>query len=163
MTGESREQPDDIHTWFGLTYSNYLVLPRTLLQSMPEPWQHQFTAMLGQLSSAFSHVPQPEAYKVAAAEEHIVREMTPEQLARAGITTEDGPCREDHDHGASEGADCWPEVTYTDEAAGREMDPHERVLIPVQDPVPHYNRGRAYIEPQLPAAGGPGDQVPAGT
>jgi len=37
MTTADPRPPCDIHTWFGLTYANYLVLPRTLLQSMPEP------------------------------------------------------------------------------------------------------------------------------
>lgn len=30
---------------------------------------------------------------------------------------------------------------------GRDMQDHERVVIPGEDPVPHYNRGRTYIEP----------------
>jgi len=35
-----------IHDMFGLTYANYLVLPRTLLQSMPGEWQVKFVALL---------------------------------------------------------------------------------------------------------------------
>jgi hypothetical protein len=38
-----------IHTWFGLTYSNYLVLPRAVLQSMPDEWQEKFVACLDEL------------------------------------------------------------------------------------------------------------------
>lgn len=30
-----------IHGFFGLSYSNYLVLPRTLMQSMPVAWQER--------------------------------------------------------------------------------------------------------------------------
>ena len=41
--------PDDVHAWFGLTYSNYLVMNRTLLQSMPDEWQHKFVALLEDL------------------------------------------------------------------------------------------------------------------
>ncbi|EFC79182.1 hypothetical protein FrEUN1fDRAFT_7713, partial [Parafrankia sp. EUN1f] len=37
-----RPESDTIHTWFGLSYSNYLVLPRSLLQSMPDRWQEPF-------------------------------------------------------------------------------------------------------------------------
>src|SRR5688572_2062061 len=31
-------EPQDIHSWFGLSYANYFVAPRSLLQSMPEAW-----------------------------------------------------------------------------------------------------------------------------
>lgn len=43
----------DIHEWFELSYSNYLVLPRTLLQSMPEEWQYKFTEFLTELEESF--------------------------------------------------------------------------------------------------------------
>jgi hypothetical protein len=134
----------DIHTWFGLTYSNYLVLPRTLLQSMPDAWQRRFTGLLGEIGDAFAEVPQAQAYKVEAAEEHEVSDLTPEQLAAAGITVGDGPCDFNHDHRFK--VDCLPARTYTD-ASGRQMEPWERVLIPVPDPVPAYNRGRTRITP----------------
>lgn len=39
----------DIHTYFGLSYANYLVLPRSVMQSMPEEWQYQFVELLEQL------------------------------------------------------------------------------------------------------------------
>ncbi|MGW1870954.1 hypothetical protein ACWCPS_36115 [Streptomyces mauvecolor] len=58
------EHPRDVHTYMGLSYANYLVLPRTLLQSMPGPWQTQFVALLEELTDAFAHVPQAEAYDV---------------------------------------------------------------------------------------------------
>ena len=61
-----RTEPLDIHTWFGLTYANYLVLPRTLLQSMPEDWQHRFTALLEEMEYACSEVPQADRYSVQA-------------------------------------------------------------------------------------------------
>ncbi len=48
----------DIDTYFGLSYSNYLVLHRTLLQSMPESWQHKFVSLLDDLGQAFAHVEQ---------------------------------------------------------------------------------------------------------
>jgi hypothetical protein len=41
-----------IHTWFGLSYANYLVLPRTVLQSMPQDWQERFVALLGEVNAA---------------------------------------------------------------------------------------------------------------
>jgi hypothetical protein len=42
----------DIHTWFGLTYSNYLVLPRAVLQSRPQDWQERFVALLTEARDA---------------------------------------------------------------------------------------------------------------
>jgi hypothetical protein len=46
-----------IHGWFGLTYANYLVLHRTILQSMPPSWQREFVALLNELREAAQDVP----------------------------------------------------------------------------------------------------------
>lgn len=35
-----------IHTWFGLTYSSYLVVPRTVMEQMPLDWQEKMTELL---------------------------------------------------------------------------------------------------------------------
>lgn len=55
-----------IHDWFGLTYANYLVLHRTVLQSMPGEWQDRFVACLTELDHACrrANVPQPDGYRV---------------------------------------------------------------------------------------------------
>ena len=42
-----------VHYWFGLTYAQYLVLNRTMLQSMPIAWQAQFVNMLRSLAENF--------------------------------------------------------------------------------------------------------------
>ena len=42
-----------IHEWFELSYASYLVLPRTLLQSMPQEWQERLIVLLGELGAAF--------------------------------------------------------------------------------------------------------------
>ncbi len=48
--GALRPRSDSaIHGWFGLTYSSYLVLPRSLLQAMPHEWQERFVACLDEL------------------------------------------------------------------------------------------------------------------
>lgn len=49
MTAELPSDPMDVHTYFGLTYSNYLVLHRTILQSLPEDMQHRLTAVLAEV------------------------------------------------------------------------------------------------------------------
>ncbi|WP_225825645.1 hypothetical protein [Streptomyces naphthomycinicus] len=141
-----------IHEWFSLSYSNHLVLPRTLLQSMPIEFQERMVACLTELHAAFEHVPQAEVYEVHAATEHIISEMGSDLLEEAGITEDwyDEPVPEDlspfdlaewkaeHEKG---------EPTYYDRD-GNEVDPHSRVLLPAPDPVPHYNRGRTYIQPR---------------
>ncbi len=38
-----------INNWFELTYSSYLVLPRLILQSMPNAWQKRFIELLEQI------------------------------------------------------------------------------------------------------------------
>src|SRR5215471_7276192 len=56
----------DVHMWFGLTYANYLVLHRSLLQSMPEEWQHRFVECLREMEQAFWHVEKADDYWVRA-------------------------------------------------------------------------------------------------
>ena len=53
------DEPEPIHLWFGLTYSNYLVLPRSILQSMPQPWQARFCELLSDAQEAFGHLDWP--------------------------------------------------------------------------------------------------------
>lgn len=89
MTYEDESEP--VHLWFSLSYANYLVLPRTLMQSMPVEWQRRFCTALDELREAFHHVEQPYSYRVNA------------------------------------------------------VDSQGRFT---KDPVPHYNRGRARIEPR---------------
>lgn len=35
-----------MHTWWELSYSNYLTIPRLIIQSMPDDWQGRFCDML---------------------------------------------------------------------------------------------------------------------
>jgi hypothetical protein len=55
-----------IHGWFELTYSNYLVIPRAVLQSMPDRWQEEFVALLDEAREAFGHLDHPASYGVFA-------------------------------------------------------------------------------------------------
>lgn len=126
------DQPTDIHTFFSLTYSNYLVLHRTLLQSMPEEWQHRFVAIVTEMNEAFDHIEQAESYIVTAAEESTYSDLSDEQLTALGITADK------------------PEGDYeTYWHGGREHEPDDAILVPLPggDPVPSYDRGRTHIEP----------------
>lgn len=62
---ENLEFGEEVHGWFGLTYANYLVLNRSLLQSMPGEWQHRFVTCLEELRDSFSHLDHPDGYMVA--------------------------------------------------------------------------------------------------
>lgn len=44
---------ESIHAFFGLSYASYLVIPRSVLQSMPGYWQKQFVNMLHELGERF--------------------------------------------------------------------------------------------------------------
>ncbi|MBR8638660.1 hypothetical protein KEF29_03440 [Streptomyces tuirus] len=143
-----------IHTWFGLSYCNYQVLHRTLMQSMPIEWQERMVACLEELAAAYRHIEQPEGFKVEAAVTHIVNEMTEAELAEAGIEADwyggETPPKElsgvELDEWRAQYEQDAPD--YYRIGDGEEMDPHSRVLLPAADPVSHYNRGRTYIEPR---------------
>lgn len=44
-----REGHDRLHTYFGLSYANYLVVPRSILQSMPDEWQGKMASLLEEM------------------------------------------------------------------------------------------------------------------
>lgn len=127
-----------IHCNFGLSYANYLVLPRTLLQSMPDEWQTQFVTLLETLEEAFAHVPQAGVYEVTAGKEDLLRDMTESELFAAGVEVTGD---DDLGHG--------PNTKYHRISDGEELDGDSYGFRPGKDPVPHYNRGRARIEPRL--------------
>jgi len=54
----------DIHNWFELTYAQYLTIPRSVLQSMPDEWQNKFTALLDELDETIDWRPQDGCYWV---------------------------------------------------------------------------------------------------
>lgn len=152
-------QPTDgpIHTWFGLSYCNYQVLHRTLMQSMPIEWQERMVACLEELSQAFEHIEQPEVFDVKAATEHVVNEMSDAELKRAGIVADPYRGAEPPDGLDDEDLAEWRERYEAPEGPsysrdGEELDDHKRVLLPAVDPIPHYNRGRTYIEPRTTAS-----------
>lgn len=133
----------DIHTYFGLTYSNYLILHRTLMQSMPEEWQHRFVGMLEELDQAFRHVEKAPYYEVTAAVECEYSDLNDADMKALGVTRPDGP---DGDE------DGDVEDVYYDKD-GIEHQSWERIIVPRPggDPVPHYDRGRCLLVPKAGA------------
>lgn len=62
---------EPIHEYFGLTYSNYLVLPRSILQSMPGEWQDKFVALLEEIPEKFGiDWEPPGGYRILALDEN---------------------------------------------------------------------------------------------
>ena len=156
-TTESEIETEAVHGWFGLTYANYLVLHRTLLQSMPDEWQNRFVACLRELEDAFSHIEKAEGYKVEPAREREVGELSAEELKKIGYSCAADEC------GCFASKDafgdvrqvpkvCPHETTYYDDREN-EVEYDHRVMWPTgYDPVPHYNRGRTHVEPKPTAS-----------
>ena len=56
--------PEPIHSWFELSYSSYLVLPRSILQSMPVEWQRRFVECLHEARDAAEPLNMNDRYTV---------------------------------------------------------------------------------------------------
>lgn len=131
LTKQAEPEPLDdasVHGWFGLSYANYAVQPRTLLQSMPAEWQRRFVACLQELDDAFEHVEQAPGYEVTPCRWEAPEDVADDVLVRLGFGFQGGDNRTYYDRDGSEVED-WQEV----------------VPVPVRDPVPHYNRGRTRV------------------
>jgi len=65
------EKDGPIHCYFGLSYANYLVVPRVVLQSMPSDWQKEFVKLLEQIPDRVGIDWQPKGgYRVHAVGEN---------------------------------------------------------------------------------------------
>lgn len=129
-----------IHEWFSLTYANYLILPRSVLQSMPLEWQDRFVSCLRELDRAFGHLDWPD-YDVRALKrerEHIDHEDCP-SCDGTGLVL-DGGLPAEPEQSCDE---CLGEGTIEAER----WETAEEVGIR-EDPIPHYNRGRTRLEPE---------------
>lgn len=126
-----------IHLWFELSYSNYAVLHRTLMQSMPVEWQQRMVRCLEELDEAFGHIERAPGYEVKACRWTYVADLDNATEQRLGITSGDW----DSD-------DPDAEIVYYDRD-GNELGKNTAcVPVPVAEPVPRYNRGRTFIEPR---------------
>lgn len=55
---------NDIHNWFELTYAEYLTVPRSILEAMPQTWQAQMAALLDEMDATFDWRPHEGRYWV---------------------------------------------------------------------------------------------------
>lgn len=53
-----------VHLWFQLSYAHYLVLPRSLMESMPIEWQARMVACLEEMREATSPLTLNDDYMV---------------------------------------------------------------------------------------------------
>ncbi len=63
--GEFICDQEPVRLWCGLSYLNYIVIPRTQLQQMPVRWQREFVFLLEQAGTYFTDIPDVH-YMVAA-------------------------------------------------------------------------------------------------
>ncbi len=122
-------------------YTQYLVLHRTLLQSMPASWQRPFAALLRQFFDAYRHLPQSQAYDVAAGDLREFGELDAAEHALLGVTVTEPAGNDDNDE-----PEQAAETVYT--YRGEEFQRWETVVVPHEDPVPGPNRGRTYLAPR---------------
>jgi hypothetical protein len=156
MSNATRVAPPDdrldgpVHEYFELSYANYLVVHRTLMQSMPPEWQERIVACLRELDAAFDHVEKPPGFDIHIGSWWPANECSDADLARAGAeryyVDADGETipaeklKDDAVYDAAEERFAW---------RGDEVDGYQRIFVPYPagDPVPHYNRGRTYVPP----------------
>lgn len=56
--------PERVHNWFELSYAQYLALPRSVLQSMPDEWQERFIRCMEELDETIDWRPKEGRYWV---------------------------------------------------------------------------------------------------
>ena len=54
----------DVHGWFGLSYAQYLTIPRSVMEAMPGPWQRRFVELMRELNETFDWLPEGGQYWV---------------------------------------------------------------------------------------------------
>ena len=66
------ETEESIHEYFCLSYDNFIVLHRSILQSMPVKWQRRMVRLLEQADKAVrdSEIKTASSYSLVAKDEH---------------------------------------------------------------------------------------------
>lgn len=106
----------------------YAVLPRSLAESLPLPWQHRMRELLAEFHQAFGHLQWP-VYRVVPSRYERVADLDDDQLAEVGCTVEVG------DSG---------ELEYRMRDGHKIDDPDtHQVLVSCLDPIPRQPGGAA--------------------
>lgn len=65
VSRNASQAPDPVNLFFELSYANYLVIPRSVLEAMPDNWQRRFVECLEELDEAIDWRPKEgECYQV---------------------------------------------------------------------------------------------------
>lgn len=51
---ESRKGAHDLSCWFGLSYASFCILPRVLMEAMPDEWQGKMAALLNEYGQRYT-------------------------------------------------------------------------------------------------------------
>lgn len=114
---------------------NYAVLPRSLAESMPLPWQQHMRHLLAEMHQAFGHLQWP-VYRVVPSRYERLSDLDDDQLAEVGCTVEVG------DDG---------ELEYRMRDGRRIDDPaNHHVLVSCLDPIPGRPPGGSQPAPGAP-------------
>jgi hypothetical protein len=113
--------------------AGHAVLPRSLAESMPLPWQQQMTYLLAEFHQAFAHLNWP-VYRVVPSRYEKLVDLDEEQLAEAGFLVE---------------IDTDGELVYRERSGRRVANAEEAmVLVSALDPIPQQSAGHV---PPAPA------------
>jgi hypothetical protein len=113
--------PDYLRVPHPGTTENYVVLPKSLVETMPLPWQNALHQVLAEFHQAFAHLEWPEYRVVPSRKEKLVN-LDEEQLAEVGYLVE---------------IDVDGELVYRERSGRRIDNPEEtEVLVSVLDPIP---------------------------
>jgi hypothetical protein len=116
--------------------AGYAVLPLSLVEAMPLPWQQQLTYLLSEFHQAFAHVTWP-IYRVQPSRRERLTDLDEEQLAEVGYLVEIDPDGE---------------VVYRDRSGRVVEQPAETmVLVSCLDPIPPPRSATAWQQDQQPA------------
>lgn len=119
----------------------YVVLPRSLIEAMPLPWQNAMVQILAEFHQAYAHLSWPEYRVVPSRRERLVN-LDEDQLAEVGYLVE---------------IDADGEVVYRERGGERIPDPEStEVLVSCVDPIP---RDRDNANQDTPPRGFPAPPV----
>lgn len=127
-THSSNEDP--IHSLFGLSKAHYYVVPRTVLQSMPESWQQRFVRCIEELDQSmqwYDHLPRDAKYEVRLVERESMEKLPPGAMKQVDAQLKS-----------------WPvayEPSWDEDFEGDRLKIHG-------DPLKEYHRGARRILPQ---------------
>jgi hypothetical protein len=114
-----------LHDYFGEPRpgadGSYAVLPRSLLEAMPLPWQQHLTYLLAEFHRAYAHVNWP-VYRVVPSRYEKLVDLDEDQLAEVGCLVE---------------IDAAGELVYRERGGRKIENPADTtVLVSCLDPIP---------------------------